>query len=168
MENLSSFNLLFVSSLVSFCLFSHFFPPVIKIADLEPDSHGHNLKVLVTEVKTVLDRPRFDGSRLRVAEATIGDETGSVLFTARNGERFLCLKLSLIFLKLEQIDFFTVGQSLIIRNAKVEMFRNHMRLVVDKWGLVEVSEKKYDFKVDSTRNLSLVEYELIEVKDGAE
>eukprot|EP00475_Leptophrys_vorax_P012223 TRINITY_DN1863_c0_g1_i2.p1 TRINITY_DN1863_c0_g1~~TRINITY_DN1863_c0_g1_i2.p1 ORF type:complete len:157 (-),score=57.46 TRINITY_DN1863_c0_g1_i2:210-680(-) len=124
----------------------------IKVADLEPDSHGHNLKVIVTDVKTVLDRPRFDGSRLRIAEATIGDETGTVLFTARN----------------EQIDFFTVGQSVIIRNSKVEMFKNHMRLAVDKWGLIEIAEKKFDFKVDAARNLSAVEYELIEVKDGQE
>jgi len=124
----------------------------IKVADLEPDSHGHNLQVICADTKTVLDRPRFDGSRLRIAEATIGDETGSVLFTARN----------------EQIDCFTVGQSVIIRNAKVEMFRNHMRVAVDKWGLIEISERKFDFKVDSARNLSAVEYELIEVKDGAE
>lgn len=66
----------------------------------------------------------------------------------------------------EQINLFSVGQSLIIRNAKVEMWKNFMRLSVDKWGLIEISEKKFDFQPNTAKNLSTVEYELIEYKDG--
>lgn len=65
------------------------------MGDLEPDSCGLNLKVVVTDFKTVLDRPKFDGSRTKVGEAIIGDDTGSIVFTARDG--MLMLEISHTF-----------------------------------------------------------------------
>jgi replication factor A1 len=71
--------------------------------------------------------------------------------------------MDLIFFQ-EQIDSLGVGNSVILRNAKVEMFRNHMRLTVDKWGLIEAAPQPFEFSVAKEPNLSTVEYELIEVK----
>ncbi len=44
------------------------------------------------------------------------------------------------------------------------MFRNYMRLTVDKWGLIETAPQSFEFSVAKEPNLSTVEYELIEFK----
>jgi len=117
----------------------------VAIETLQPATGGYNLKVIVIDSKIVMDRPRLDGTRQKLAEALIGDESGSVLFTARN----------------EQIEFFKKGASLIIRNAKVEMFKNFMRLQVDRWGLIQLAEKQHEFVPKADHNLSNVEYQLV-------
>ena len=35
------------------------------------------------------------------------------------------------------VDLMQTGKIVTIRNAKIEMYRGCMRLIVDKWGLVE-------------------------------
>jgi replication factor A1 len=52
--------------------------------------------------------------------------------------------------------------TVILRNAKIDMFKGSMRLAVDKWGRVEVTEPA-DFVVRQNNNMSLVEYELVSV-----
>lgn len=122
--------------------------PVFTTVDqLRPQTKGHNLTVKVLEAKVVLSRPRGPkGSPLRVAECIVGDETGVIVFTARN----------------EQVDVATVGAYMVLRNAKIDMFRGSMRLVVDQWGKVEPAEEE-SFEPLTTNNLSLVEYELVTV-----
>lgn len=61
------------------------------------------------------------------------------------------------------VDLMKPGTTVIIRNSKIDMFKGSMRLAVDKWGRVEVTEPaKFDVKEDN--NLSLVEYELVNVE----
>lgn len=54
------------------------------------------------------------------------------------------------------------GRSVTIRNAKVEMYKGHMRLVVDIWGLIEPSESELNEQPLTTNNLSSIEYELVD------
>lgn len=54
------------------------------------------------------------------------------------------------------------GATVTLRNAKIDMFKGSMRLSVDKWGRVEVS-KPASFSVNEDNNLSLIEYELVNV-----
>ncbi|OEL16359.1 hypothetical protein BAE44_0022620, partial [Dichanthelium oligosanthes] len=54
--------------------------------------------------------------------------------------------------------------TVIIRNAKIDMFKGSMRLAVDKWGRIEVTEPA-SFNVKEDNNLSLVEYELVNVAE---
>lgn len=54
--------------------------------------------------------------------------------------------------------------TVILRNAKIDMFKGTMRLAVDKWGRVEVTEPA-NFQVKEENNLSLVEYELVNVEE---
>lgn len=54
------------------------------------------------------------------------------------------------------------NSTVILRNAKIDMFKGSMRLAVDKWGRVEVTEPA-EFTVKEENNLSLVEYELVNV-----
>ncbi|KAM0006666.1 putative nucleic acid-binding protein [Helianthus debilis subsp. tardiflorus] len=56
------------------------------------------------------------------------------------------------------------GNTVTIRNAKIDMFKGSMRLAVDKWGRIEVTEPA-SFTVKEDNNLSLVEYELVNVAE---
>lgn len=84
----------------------------------------------------------------RISECLVGDETGSIVFTARN----------------DQVDIMKPGNTVTLRNAKIDMFKGSMRLAVDKWGRVEVAEPA-NFEVKEDNNLSLVEYELVNVEE---
>lgn len=57
----------------------------MKVKDLTPGSHGHNLVLRVVSVAPTAEKKRYDGSASRIAEAVLADETGCVTFTARNG-----------------------------------------------------------------------------------
>ena len=118
------------------------------MSSIEPGSSGHNLHVRVLELHNVLDKKRTDGSLIRIAEALVGDRTGTILLTLRN----------------DQIGIVSVGASLTLRNVRVEMFKSHMRLAVDKWGVIEAAQNAVNDTVDTNNNLSAVEYELVNVE----
>nr|TKS05628.1 hypothetical protein D5086_0000131030 [Populus alba] len=124
-------------------------PVFTKVEQLRPGTFGHTLTVKVVSVKMVLQKGRADGPQvrqMRIAECLVGDETGLIIFTARN----------------DQVDLMKEDTTVILRNAKIDMFKGSMRLAVDKWGRVEVTEPA-DFTVKEDNNLSLIEYELVNV-----
>ncbi|KAI3466694.1 hypothetical protein Pfo_023357 [Paulownia fortunei] len=128
-------------------------PVFVKVDALKPGTNGHTLVVKVVSSNTVLNKkprnPTFRGPQNQnttIAECLIGDETGTILFTARN----------------DQVELMKPGNTVILRNAKIDMFKGSMRLAVDKWGLVEVTEPA-KFVIKEDNNLSLVEYELVNV-----
>ena len=63
-------------------------------------------------------------------------------------------------MNIDAIDLMKSGTTVILRNAKIHMFKGSMRLAVDKWGCIEVTEDA-QFVVKEENNLSLVEYELV-------
>ncbi|KAL7243704.1 hypothetical protein ACSBR1_016010 [Camellia fascicularis] len=130
-------------------------PVFVKVDQLKPGTNGHTLIVRVLSSNTVLQKkgrnPQLTrggaaAAQTRIAECLIGDETGTILFTARN----------------DQVDLMKEGATVILRNAKIDMFKGSMRLAVDKWGRIEVTEPA-QFVVKDDNNLSLVEYELVSV-----
>ncbi|KAK1663515.1 hypothetical protein QYE76_051674 [Lolium multiflorum] len=129
-------------------------PIFIKVDGLKPGTNGHNLLVKVVSANPVPGRvrpgaPTSSSARMpRIAECVVGDETGSIIFTARN----------------EQVDLLKPGATAIMRNAKIDMFKSSMRLAVDKWGRVESAEPA-SFTVNEENNLSQVEYELVNVAE---
>ncbi|KAJ6728126.1 hypothetical protein OIU79_021067 [Salix purpurea] len=127
-------------------------PVFTKVDQLKPGTGGHTLTVMVLNFNTVLQKDRRSVSQhlrpTRIAECLIGDETGTIIFTARN----------------DQVDLMKAGTTVILRNAKIDMFKGSMRLAVDKWGRVEVTEPA-EFAVKEDNNLSLVEYELVNVAE---
>ena len=60
------------------------------------------------------------------------------------------------------VDLLKPGATVILRNAKIDMFKGCMRLAVDKWGRIEVAEPA-NFGLKEDNNLSMVEYELVNV-----
>lgn len=78
-------------------------PVFVKVDSLKPGTHGHNLTVKVVDAKTV--KATGGGSRggrasgslnprapPRISECLVGDDTGSILFTARNEQGiYICI-----------------------------------------------------------------------------
>eukprot|EP00522_Entomoneis_paludosa_P013716 CAMPEP_0172441126 /NCGR_PEP_ID=MMETSP1065-20121228/1696_1 /TAXON_ID=265537 /ORGANISM="Amphiprora paludosa, Strain CCMP125" /LENGTH=536 /DNA_ID=CAMNT_0013190323 /DNA_START=194 /DNA_END=1804 /DNA_ORIENTATION=- len=90
---------------------------------LQPPRGGYNLCLLVGSVQVVVDKFRVDGSRVRLAEVEVGDETGTVSLRARD----------------DQIDLLTeISQrqgAVVLRNSTLELYQGkHIRLAVTKWG----------------------------------
>ncbi|XP_059316522.1 uncharacterized protein At4g28440-like [Lycium ferocissimum] len=120
-------------------------PVFTKVDQLRPMATGLNLTVKVVNTKMVV--PRGNQSRqMRLAECLVGDETGMIIFTARN----------------DQVDMMKDGATVILRNAKIDMFKGSMRLAVDRWGRIEVTEPA-SFSVKEDNNLSLIEFEQVTV-----
>ncbi|XWS52111.1 hypothetical protein CRYUN_Cryun11dG0039000 [Craigia yunnanensis] len=137
-------------------------PVFTKVEQLKPGTSDHTLIVKVLSSNVVLQKGRSASQHLRqtrIAECLIGDETGSIIFTARNDQ--VAQLLSSAFCKKRNV-IGPPGATVIIRNAKIEMFKGSMRLAVDKWGRVEVTWPA-NFVVKEDNNLSLVEYELVNV-----
>ncbi|KAF3571317.1 hypothetical protein F2Q69_00060456 [Brassica cretica] len=132
-------------------------PVFVKVEQLKPGTTGHTLTVKVVDANPVVPatrktRPGASMGRpsqpSRIAECLIGDETGCILFTARN----------------DQVDLMKPGETVILRNSRIDMYKGTMRLGVDKWGRIEATEPA-SFTVKEDNSLSLVEYELINVND---
>lgn len=77
-------------------------PVFIKVENLKPGTNGHTLVVKVLSSDTVLQKGRAASMHLRntrIAECLVGDETATILFTARNDQgifsRLKCLFLEL-------------------------------------------------------------------------
>jgi replication factor A1 len=68
-----------------------------------------------------------------------------------------------VFFFLSTVDKVKPGTTVIFRNARIDMFKDTMRLAVDKWGLIEVIENHVWFEVNKDNNVSEVEYELVNV-----
>lgn len=60
------------------------------------------------------------------------------------------------------VDLMKADTTVVLRNAKIDMFKGSMRLAVDKWGRIEVADPA-DFTVKQDNNLSLIEFELVTV-----
>jgi len=122
-------------------------PQFTGIATLKPENFGFSLKVKVLQVKRKLHRELLNGDVIEINEAVVGDETGTIVFTVRGKE---------------QINKVKEGKHLIIRNAKIEMFKSYMRLAVDIWGLIEDDPNQTIKTVKEDVNMSNEEYELVE------
>lgn len=62
-------------------------PVFVKVDQLKPGTNGHTLTVKVVRSNTVLQKGRAASAHLRqtrIAECLIGDDTGAIVFTARN------------------------------------------------------------------------------------
>ncbi|KAK4361178.1 hypothetical protein RND71_020130 [Anisodus tanguticus] len=128
----------------------------VKVDQLKPGTEDINLIVKVLSTDVVVDKSQntkqqshshvyLSQSRIkRVAESLVGDETGSILFTARN----------------EQVDLMEPGSILLLYGAKIQMYRASMRLAVEHRVQIIIAEP-VEFVVNEENNLSSIEYELV-------
>ena len=116
----------------------------IKIGNLNTYSRRVNTIVKVvskTEPREVTSRK--DMSTHRVAEALVGDETGSVYLTLWD----------------DNIERVEDGQILNIKDAYVNLFRGSMRLNIGRYGSYELAESAPFEEANLDNNLSARQFE---------
>lgn len=117
----------------------------LKIGDLNPNSRGFKVTVKVLEMgeeRSVFSRR--DGGEHRVAEALVGDETGTIFLTVWD----------------DDIDALRekIGSSVTINNGYITLFRGSMRLSLGRFGSIEEPEHEVE-KVSRSPNMSEKTYE---------
>jgi len=117
---------------------------------LEPESHGHNLKVKFIEMNFVIDQVLADGTKYARGLGLVADSTGSVVIIAQE----------------DQVSLLVPGNNYSIRNAKIVMFKGFMRVEVDEWGKIQPIKEEINPKI--SKNVSLIEYELVQDLDDGD
>ncbi|MFC1486834.1 single-stranded DNA-binding protein [Thermoproteota archaeon] len=116
---------------------------LVKVETLTPNSRGVNTIVKVVskgEIRSVTGR---DYSVRRVADALVGDETGSLYMTLWD----------------DKIDAINEDATLSITNGYINLFRGNMRLNIGKYGSYELVEDSPITEVNKENNLSDKRYE---------
>lgn len=116
----------------------------VKVGDL--NSYSRRVYTVVKVVSKTEPREvtsRIDNSPHRVAEALVGDDTGSIYLTLWD----------------DVIDEVDEGQVLDIKNAYVNLFRGSMRLNLGRYGSYEVAEDAPFDDVNLDNNLSSKQFE---------
>lgn len=101
-------------------------PVFVKVDQLKPGTYGHTLTVKVLDANTVLSKkprnptsfrapPLQQQQPTRIAECLVGDDTGTILFTARN-DQGIPISLTLSILVLSPTQFFLKKKNLILLN----------------------------------------------------
>ncbi len=114
----------------------------MKINELKP--FAKKVEVVVkavgkNEVREV--QSKLDNSTHKVTEATVGDDTGTILLTLWD----------------EAIDKVEIGKTYKIANAFTSLFKNTLRLNLGRYG--ELSESEDEIQVDESNNVSEKEIE---------
>ncbi len=113
-----------------------------KVKDLTPQSKQVNVLAKVVGMSEEKEITSRFGEARRLVEATIGDETGTVLLTLWN----------------DQIGQVTKDDTILIDNGFVSLVRGHIRLNVGKYGTLSKSEETVG-DVNTALDVSAVEYE---------
>jgi replication factor A1 len=96
---------------------------VVKLDAVLPGIHAYNAFVRIEEVtKTTV--PRFDGTKLQIAEGLAGDETGVIKFRVVGDEANVLEK----------------GKVVAWRNGLSEVFQSRHRLGLDRFGRITVED----------------------------
>lgn len=114
-----------------------------KIGELDPRSRNLNMTVKVmskTPIREIISR--MDASTHRVAEALVGDETGSILMTLWD----------------DNIDRLNEGETIKIKNGYVSLFRGSMRLNTGRYGSFEQTDGTIE-NVNTDNNMSEKQFE---------
>jgi len=112
---------------------------LMKIGELNSYSRQVNtIAKVVSKTETREVTSRIDQTSHRVAEALVGDETGSIYLTLWD----------------DAVDNIAEGQTLSIKNAYVNLFRGSMRLNLGRYGSYEVVEESPISEVNLDNNLS--------------
>lgn len=113
-------------------------PKFQKVSTLKPEQRAINLDLKVVKLPEVLDGEE-------IHEVVCGDDTG------------------LVTLRLQPAQFLPceVGQYVRVQNGRVRMVKGFIRVEIDKWGKVyEVLDTEEHFEVNTTKDISAVEYEM--------
>jgi replication factor A1 len=109
----------------------------VQVKDLAPGVNVDSLTVKVVKVEEPRSVSGRDGSTHRVADALVGDESGSILMTLWD----------------RNIDSVRPGAVITVRNGFVGTFKGHMRLNLGRGGTLSESDAQIE-NVNTSNNLS--------------
>lgn len=113
-----------------------------KVEELNPGSRSVDVLVKVVELYPVRDVTTKDGSSHKVAEALVGDETGSVILSlwddAASGAQ--------------------AGKMIQVRNGYISLYKGNMRLNIGKYGTMEETAEVIG-EVNTENNISNRSYD---------
>ena len=115
-----------------------------KVEELNPRSRAINVVVKVvskSEIREVVTRR--DGSTHRVCDATVGDETGTIILTLWD----------------DTIDEINEEDTISIKNGYISLFRGSMHLNIGRYGSFEKMEEEVISDVNTENNVSEKTYE---------
>ncbi len=113
-----------------------------KVKDLTPESKQVNVLAKVVGLSEEREITSRFGEARKLVEATVGDETGTVLLTLWN----------------DQIGQVAKDETFLIDNGYVSLVRGHIRLNVGKYGSFAKAETPIE-TVNTALDVSAVEYE---------
>ena len=119
-------------------------PVDAKVKELNPQSRAVNVLAKVvskTEVRSIA--AGRDGAAHKVSDALVGDETG-------------CIYLTLWDDNIEKVN---EGDTLMVKNGYINLFRGNMRLNIGRYGTLEISEQALAGDVKTDNNMSTQVYE---------
>jgi replication factor A1 len=116
---------------------------LMKVEKLTPNSREVNIVVKVVSKSEVRNVTGRDYSVHRVADALVGDETGSVVLTLWD----------------DNIDKINEEATIRVTNGYVNLFRGNMRLNIGRYGSYQILEEKPIKEVNTENNLSEKRYE---------
>ena len=119
-------------------------PVDVKVGELTPTSRAVNITAKVvskSEIRNIT--AGRDGAPHRVCDALVGDETGCVYLTLWD----------------DNIEKVNEGDTILVKNGYVNLFRGNMRLNVGRYGTLEIAEQALECEVNTENNLSTKVYE---------
>jgi len=119
-------------------------PKFGKVQKLNPGSKGLNLQLKCLSIEEIKnDEAKKDAPKMWLA--VLGDDTGVVSFRLRDQK---------------YVDMCKAGSSVVVQNARISMVKGHAHVIIDKWGVMRVAEKAWEFEPDKAKNITATEYEL--------
>jgi replication factor A1 len=119
-------------------------PVDAKIGELNPSSRAVNvLAKLISKSEIRNVAAGRDGEPHKVSDAMVGDETGCIYLTLWD----------------DNIEKVKDGDTIMIKNGYINLFRGNMRLNVGRYGTLEISETPLAGEVNSENNMSTQVYE---------
>jgi diadenosine tetraphosphate (Ap4A) HIT family hydrolase len=113
-------------------------PKFGSVGKINPSSKGLNLKVKLLE-----DPKETEGGKF--FEAKAGDDSGCAIVSLRE----------------DQKAGLSAGKTVVIQNGSAKMVKGHIRIAVDKWGKIDMSSEEFTGEVNTAKDLSATEYELV-------
>ena len=120
-------------------------PVDAKVGELTPQSRAVNVLAKVvskTEVRNIATGK--DGQPHKVSDALVGDETGCVYLTLWD----------------DNIEKAKDGDTVLVKNGYVNLFKGNMRLNIGRYGTMEISEQAIAGEVKTENNVSNQMYEM--------
>jgi replication factor A1 len=119
-------------------------PVDAKVGELNPSSRAVNvLAKLISKSEIRNVAAGRDGEPHKVSDAMVGDETGCIYLTLWD----------------DNIEKVKDGDTILIKNGYINLFRGNMRLNVGRYGTLEISETPLAGEVKSENNMSTQVYE---------